>query len=129
MMQNVHFRLTSVAQTRCFLSPLIRSLSKDVFERRTLTGSEAFSLLMCLDANKFALLSLFSLIKTIYASVSTKLPNETKSPLPVHVRPSKTLLLKPPNKPIRQRGRAVRRSDLQASSSSSPALTASWRVI
>ena len=129
MMQNVHFRLTSVAQTRFFLSPLIRSLSKDVFERRTLTGSEAFSLLMCLDANKFALLSLFSLIKTIYPSVSTKLPNETKSPLPVDVRLSKTLLLKPPNKPIRQRGRAVRRSDLQASSSSSPALTASWRVI
>ena len=30
------------------------------------TGSEAFSLFICLDANKFVLLSFFSLIKTIY---------------------------------------------------------------
>ena len=75
----------------------IGSLSKDVFERRTSTGSEAFLLYICLDANKFVLLSFFSLIKRIYPRVSTKpLPNDAKSPLPVDVRRSKTLLLKLP---------------------------------
>ena len=75
------------------------NLSKDVFERRPSTGSEAFSLLICLDANKFVLLSLFSLIKTIYPRVSTEpLSNDAKSPLPVDVRRSKTLLLKLPIK-------------------------------
>ena len=76
----------------------IGSLSKDVFERRTSTGSESFSLFICLDANKFVLLSFFSLIKTIYLRVSTKpLPNDAKNSLPVDVRRSKTLLLKLPN--------------------------------
>ena len=74
------------------------SLSKDVFERRMSTGSEGFSLFICLDANKFVLLSFFSLIKTIYPRVSTKpLPNDANSPLPFDVRRSKTLLLKLPN--------------------------------
>ena len=73
------------------------TLSKDVFERRTSTGSEAFSLFICLDANKLVLLSFFSLLKTIYPRVSTKpLPNDAKSPLPVDVRCPKTLLLKLP---------------------------------
>ena len=76
----------------------IGSLSRDVFERRTSTGSELFSLLVCLDANKFVLLSFFSPLKTIYSRVSTKpLPNDAKSSLPVDVRRSKTLLLKFPN--------------------------------
>ena len=71
------------------------TLSKDVFERHTSTGSEAFSLFICLDANRFVLLSFFSLIKTIYPRVSTKpLPSDAKSPLPVDVRRSKTLLIK-----------------------------------
>ena len=70
------------------------TLRKDVVERRTSTGSEAFSLSICLDANKLVLLSFFSLLKTIYPRVSTKpLPNDAKSPLPVDVRRSKTLLL------------------------------------
>ena len=61
------------------------------------TGSEAFSLFICLDTNKLVLLSFFSLLKTIYPRVSTKpLPNDAKSPLPVDVRRSKTLLLKLP---------------------------------
>ena len=46
--------------------------SKDVFEPRTSTGSEPFSLFICLDANKLVLLSFFSLLKTIYLRVSTK---------------------------------------------------------
>ena len=75
-----------------------RDLKQDVFERRTSTGSEAFSLFICLGANKFVLLSFFSLIKTIYQRVSTKpLPNDAKSPVPVDVRRSKTPLLKLPN--------------------------------
>ena len=43
------------------------------------------------------MLSFFSPIKTIYLRVSTKpQPNAAKSPLPVDVRRSKTLLLKLP---------------------------------
>ena len=75
-----------------FLS-LLESLSKDVFERRMSIGSEAFSIFICLDAYKFVLPSLFSLIKTIYPRVLTKLlPNDAKSPLPVDFRRSKTIL-------------------------------------
>ena len=73
-------------------------MSKDVFERHMSTGTEAFSLFICLDANKFVLLNFFFLIKAIYPKVSTKtLPNDAKSPLPVDVRRSKTLLLKLPS--------------------------------
>ena len=74
---------------------MLRNLSKDVFEGRTSTGSEPFSLFICLDTNKFVLLSFFSLMKRIYPRVSNKpLPNDAKGPLPVDVRPSTTLLLK-----------------------------------
>ena len=83
--------------TQYFLK-IIGTLSKDVFERRTSTGSEAFSLFIYLDANKLVLLSFFSLFKAIYPRVSTKpLSNDAKSPLPVDIRRSKTLLLKLPN--------------------------------
>ena len=46
-----------------------RELNIDVFERRTSTGSEPFSIFICLDANKFVLLPFVSLIKTIYPRV------------------------------------------------------------
>ena len=76
---------------------LIGSLSKDVFEGRTSTRSEPFSLFICLDANKFVLLSFFSLMRRIYPRVSNKpLPNNAKGPLPVDVRRSTTLLRKLP---------------------------------
>ena len=39
----------------------IGSLSSDVFERRTSTGSEPSSILNCLDATKFVLLGVFTL--------------------------------------------------------------------
>ena len=75
---------------------IIGTLSKDVFEPRKSTGSEAFSLFICLDANKLVLLSFFSLLKTIYPRVSTKsFPSDVKSPLPVDVRRSKTLTFVP----------------------------------
>ena len=70
-------------------------LKLPIFERRTSTGSGAFSFFISLDANKFVLQNFFSLIKTVYSRVSTKpLPNDAKSPLPVDVRRSKTSLLK-----------------------------------
>ena len=73
---------------------IIGNLSKDVFERRTSPGSEAFFLFICLDAIKFSLLTFFSLLKTIYPRVLTKpLPNDAKSPLPVDVRRSKRCCL------------------------------------
>ena len=67
---------------------ILGGLSKDLFEQRMPNRSEAFCLFICLDANKFVLLSFFSLTKTIYWQVSTKpLPNGTKSPLPVDIHP------------------------------------------
>ena len=76
---------------------VLGNLSRDVFERRTSTGSEAFSLFIRLDANKFVEIIFFSLIKTIYWRIWTKpLPIDGKSQLPVDVRPLKTLLLKLP---------------------------------
>ena len=84
----------------CATRDSIENLSKDVFERHKSTGNEPFTLFICLDANKFVLLSFLSLIKTINPRVSTKpLPNDTKSPLPFDVLRSKTLLLKLPNHP------------------------------
>ena len=44
---------------------IIGSLSSDVFERRTSTGSEEFSLLTCLDDIKFVFLSFFTVIEAI----------------------------------------------------------------
>ena len=58
---------------------------------------------MYLDANKFVLLSFFSLIRRIYPRVSAKpLPNDSKSSLPVDIRGSKTLLLKLLNNLVRR---------------------------
>ena len=86
------------------MTGLLGTLSKDVFEGHTSTGSEAFSLYICLDANKFIFLNFFSLIKRIYPRVSTEpLPDDAKSPLPVDVRCSKTLLLKLPNNQLPER--------------------------
>ena len=77
--------------------PTLGSLSKGVFERRTLTGSELFSLLTCLDDIKFVFLSFFTVIKAIWLKICAKPPSKNqKRPLPVDVRRSKTLLLKLP---------------------------------
>ena len=90
-----------------FRSPYFvnRELKQRRFWATHVTGSEAFSLSIYLGANKFVLLSFFSLIKTIYQRVSTKpLPNDAKSPLPVDVRRSKTPLLKLPNISVTKHG-------------------------
>ena len=74
------------------------SLSSDVFERRTSTGSERFSLLVCIDATKFLLLSVFTLIESICPNICSKSRLKgTKKQLPVDFRRSKTLSPKLPN--------------------------------
>ena len=90
--------LHSFRQTQCTLKWIIGSLSSDVFERRTSTGSEVFSLLTCLDDIKFVFLSFCTVIETIWLKICAKPPSKNeKRPLPVDVRRSKTLLLKLPN--------------------------------
>ena len=72
----------------------IGSLSKGVFERCTSTGSEDFSLLICLYAIKFVLPSFFTLVETILLKILAKpLFRNVKSPLPVDLRRSKRLCL------------------------------------
>jgi len=57
----------------------LKGLSKGVFERRTSTGSEVFSLIVCLDATKFVLISVFILVETIWPKILAKpLPQERK---------------------------------------------------
>ena len=74
------------------------SLSSNVFEQRTSTGSELFSPLIRLDATNYVLLSVFTLIETICPNVFSKSQLKcAKSPLPVDVRRSKTSLLKLPS--------------------------------
>ena len=46
--------ISVIKQYLQFLS-LLGSLSKDVFERRMSIGSEAFSIFICLDADKFVI--------------------------------------------------------------------------
>ena len=70
------------------------SLSGDVFERRMSTGSEPFSLSICLDATKFVLLSVFTLKETIYPRICSK--SRLKSPKRPLPGEKKTSLLKLP---------------------------------
>ena len=64
------------------------------------TGSQAFSLLMCLDTTKYVLLRVVRLIETICAKIWAKpLPCNAKSPLQVDVCLSKTSLY---NKKMRE---------------------------
>ena len=73
----------------------IGSLSSDVFERHTSTGSKPFSLLISLDATVFLLPSVLILIETICPKICSKSwLKSAKRPLPVDVRHSKTSLLK-----------------------------------
>ena len=92
------------------LASITESVSTDVFERRTSIESKAFSLLICLDAIKFVLPSVFTLIETICPQIWAKpLPKNSESPLSVGMRCSKTPLLKLPNEMIE----TVVRTDLK----------------
>ena len=70
------------------------SLSGDVFEPRMSTGSEPFSLSICLDATKLVLLSVFTLKETIYPRICSK--SRLKSPKRPLPGEKKTSLLKLP---------------------------------
>ena len=75
------------------------SLSSDVFERRTSSGSEPFPLLISLDATVFILPSVLILRETICPKICSKSRlKSAKRPFPVDVRRSKTSLLKLPIK-------------------------------
>ena len=83
---------------------ILGSLSSDVFELCTSTGSEPFSLLVSLAATVFVLPSVLILIETICLKICSKSRlTSAKSPFPVDVRRSKTSLLKlPNNRPLRK---------------------------
>ena len=75
------------------------SLSSDVFERRTSSGSEPFPLLISLDATVFILPSVLILTETICPKICSKSRlKSAKLPFPVDVRRLKTSLLKLPIK-------------------------------
>ena len=76
----------------------IGSLSSDVIERRTSTGSEPFPLLISLDATVFILPSVLILTETICPKICSKSRlKSAKRSFPVDLRRSKTWLLKLPN--------------------------------
>ena len=76
---------------------ILGSLSSDVFERRTSSGSEPFPLLISLDATVFILPSVLILRETICPKICSKSRlKSAKRPFPVDVRRSKTSLLKLP---------------------------------
>ena len=76
---------------------ILGSLSMHVFETRTATGSELFSLLTCLHTTEFALPSIFSPLEMLGIKIwETPLSWHAKSPLPVVVRVSETRVLKLP---------------------------------
>ena len=73
------------------------SLSTRVFETRTASGSELFSLLTCLFTTIFTLLSIFYPLEMISIKIwETPLSWHAKCSLPVAVRVSKTRVLKLP---------------------------------
>ena len=62
-------------------------IRKQVFKQCMSTRSDAFSFLICLDAIKFVLLSVCTLIEMTYSKIWAKpLFKNAKSPLPVDVR-------------------------------------------
>ena len=76
---------------------ILGSLRTRVFETRTATGSELFSLLTCLHTTTFTLLSIFSPLEMISTKIwETLLSWYAKFSLPVAVRVSKTRVLKLP---------------------------------
>ena len=82
--------LTTAFSRKLWMGSMCKDVLSDTLQPEV--HSEAFFLFICLDANKFVLLSFVSLMKTIHPRVSTKpLPNDAKSPNPVDVCRSKTL--------------------------------------
>ena len=81
-----------------FSEQIIGSLSTHVFETRTATGSELFSLSTCFHTTTFTLLRIFSPLEMISTKMWERpLSWHVKCSLPVAVRVSKTRVLKLPN--------------------------------
>ena len=84
------------------------SLSTRVFETRTATRSELFSLLTCFHTTTFTLLSIFSPLEMISIKIWEKpLSWHAKFSLPFAVRVSKTRMLKLPNREFKKRQRLL----------------------
>ena len=95
--KNFHCGTRSPKYARLCHCTLLGSLSTHVFETRTATGSELFSLLSCLHTTEFALTSIFSPLEMLGIKIwETPLSWHAKCPLPVVVRVSKTCVLKLP---------------------------------
>ena len=78
--------------------PPIGSLSTRVFETRTATGSDLFSLLTSLDTTTFTLSSIFTPLEMISIEIwGTTLSWHAKLSFPVALRASKTRVRKLPN--------------------------------
>ena len=75
----------------CPVNETVGSLNKGVFERRTSIGSEAFSLLVFLNASKLVLRSVLTLSKSeLPKNVGRTIAQERKGSLLVEVRRFKT---------------------------------------
>ena len=97
------FRFTSlrrpeIATKQAYVTTLqIKSLSTRVFETRTATGSELFSLLTCSHTTTFTLLTIFSPLEMSSIEIwETLRSSHTKYSISVAVRVSKTHVLKLP---------------------------------
>ena len=87
----VVFRTGDVTEAR---ARILMSLSARVFETRTATGSELFSLLTYLHTTEFALPSIFSPLEMLGIKIwETPLSWHAKCPLPIVVRVLKTCVL------------------------------------
>ena len=90
--------VTSSFSNSSVFSTTIGNLSTRVFETRTATGSELFSILTRLHTTAFALPSILSPLEMLGIKIwETPLSWHAKCPLPVVVRVSKTCVLKLPN--------------------------------
>ena len=90
-------RLGLLAAGRVF--PKIVSISEGVLGRRRSTGSETFSPLIFLEANKIVWLEVFALKETIYHKTlkAKPPPKNARSSVPVDVRCSETSFVMLPN--------------------------------
>ena len=84
-----------ITRLRCSACQFKGSLSNRVFETRTATGSELFSLLTCPYTTTFTLLSIFASLEMSCIKLWETIPSKhAKCPLPAAVRVSKPRLLK-----------------------------------
>ena len=104
--ENVSLRgkIISIPKINCYGYDILGSLSSDVFERRTSTGSGLFALLSRNFDQIFGQIVSIRVKKLSNTNmVASRLIKREKGSLPVDVRRSKTSLLKLPNSLPRRR--------------------------